>query len=232
MDVNIARHRLRQVALFDLVQKAKLDKCFHNCGKPLASKTFSIEHKIPWLGAGRNLFWDLSNIAFSHRRCNVIAARRGRAITWGEDPGLGIPKGTAYGRLRKAIVFELLRRIKQTRCFRCQDNLTLATLSLDHKQNWFPIDSTLFWDLSNIAYSHRRCNSQFRTPQALQAAAVNASLLVFINRKTGATGAEWCGGHQAFLPVTSFHKNRARWNGVVDICIKCRSETRRTISRG
>lgn len=32
--------------------------------------TFSIEHKEPWLHNSPELFWDLENITYSHKKCN------------------------------------------------------------------------------------------------------------------------------------------------------------------
>jgi hypothetical protein len=72
---------------------------------------------------------------------------------------LGMPFGTACNRLRKMVMHDLLRNFGLDRCFKC--GLTIESpedLSLDHKQNWQHVDVALFWDLSNIAFSHRICN--------------------------------------------------------------------------
>lgn len=70
MPVGTAQGRLRQRLLFKLVVDAKLNNCFV-CEEPIVSlETFSIEHKEPWLDENPDLFWDLDNIAFSHRSCN------------------------------------------------------------------------------------------------------------------------------------------------------------------
>src|SRR5665213_1289385 len=38
----------------------------------MSPEELSIEHKQPWEGrpGGRELYWDLDNVDFSHRRCN------------------------------------------------------------------------------------------------------------------------------------------------------------------
>jgi hypothetical protein len=65
-----ACHRLRLEILFKLVQETGRDVCFR-CGRKIEkSDELSIEHKKAWLDVSTELFWDLTNIAFSHRRCN------------------------------------------------------------------------------------------------------------------------------------------------------------------
>lgn len=50
----------------------------HQCGEPMTRDTFSVEHKIPWLDSDdpAGMFYDLSNIAYSHLACNIAAIRR------------------------------------------------------------------------------------------------------------------------------------------------------------
>jgi len=53
-----------------LVQETNKDDCFV-CGEKIDSVAeLSIEHKKPWLDVDADLFWDLENISFSHRKCN------------------------------------------------------------------------------------------------------------------------------------------------------------------
>jgi len=88
MPFGTACGRLRKMVLFDLVQKLKLDKCFQ-CGVKIVDiENFSIEHKVVWLNNDSNLFWDLDNIAFSHRSCNSSAARKSTIKAKGEATGL------------------------------------------------------------------------------------------------------------------------------------------------
>lgn len=55
-------------------------KC-HQCGEPMSRETFSVEHKIPWLDSEdpAAMFYDLSNITYSHLSCNIAAIRRKRS---------------------------------------------------------------------------------------------------------------------------------------------------------
>lgn len=75
MNPSTASHRLVKDILFKFVIDSG-HVCFH-CGEDLTRETFSIEHMEPWLDTDRpaELFFDLSNIAFSHLRCNIKASR-------------------------------------------------------------------------------------------------------------------------------------------------------------
>ena len=76
MNPSSAAHCLRMDTLFRLVQETG-HVCFR-CGGPLTRDTFSLEHKRPWLDSEdpKGLFFDQSNIAFSHKSCNYGAAKR------------------------------------------------------------------------------------------------------------------------------------------------------------
>jgi len=78
---------------------------------------------------------------------------------------LGIPFGTATNRLRKLVLFGLLKKYKENYCYRCGGEIVSSDeLSMEHKKAWLHIDSKLFWDLDNIAFSHLNCNtSEHRT---------------------------------------------------------------------
>lgn len=72
---------------------------------------------------------------------------------------LGMPVGTASNQLRKMVLFDLLKRHGENVCFRCgQEIETPDDLSIDHKTPWLDNDASLFWDLSNVAFSHSKCN--------------------------------------------------------------------------
>lgn len=71
---------------------------------------------------------------------------------------LGENFSTASHRLRKNVMHSILVRIGEDRCFRCGEQiLTPADLSIEHKVQWKTPEQ--FWDISNIAFSHFRCNS-------------------------------------------------------------------------
>ena len=73
---------------------------------------------------------------------------------------LGINFSTAQHRLRKKLFFMLVRRLKLDTCYRCKHLIVESDdLSIDHKKPWLDNDTRLFWDLGNIAFSHKSCNS-------------------------------------------------------------------------
>ena len=75
---------------------------------------------------------------------------------------LGMPYGTANAKLKKSILFQLLREANKNVCFQCGKTIDLIEgLSIEHKIPFLdsenPVD--LFFDLNNIAFSHLSCNS-------------------------------------------------------------------------
>ncbi len=68
-----ASNKLVKDILFSLIDK----KC-HQCGGEMTRDDFSVEHIVPWLNSEDpvKLFFDLNNIAFSHKSCNFRAARK------------------------------------------------------------------------------------------------------------------------------------------------------------
>ena len=78
MDAGTASSRLRKSLIFKMVQLLESDNCYQ-CGKKIMTvEEPSIEHKIPWLDSNNpaKLFFDLDNVAFSHLKCNIGAARQ------------------------------------------------------------------------------------------------------------------------------------------------------------
>lgn len=74
---------------------------------------------------------------------------------------MGIPQGTAANRLRKAIIFSLLVKLKENICFQCKREIeTVEQLSVEHKIPYLDSNEPLkvFLDISNIAFSHLKCN--------------------------------------------------------------------------
>jgi len=74
---------------------------------------------------------------------------------------LGEPIGTASNKLKKAILFNLARKLGLDICFHCNEKIeSVDNFSIEHKIPWQssrnPIES--FYDLDNIAFSHLHCN--------------------------------------------------------------------------
>ena len=72
---------------------------------------------------------------------------------------LGMPVGTAEKHLRKDIIHELARQLGKNLCCRCGLEIEEPKdLAVIHVQDWED-DSDLFWDLTNIAFSHTACKA-------------------------------------------------------------------------
>jgi hypothetical protein len=120
---------------------------------------------------------------------------------------LGMPYGTAQGRLRKVVLFSLLCKHKENICFRCQKSIeTVDELSLEHKEPWEGRDTSLFWSLDNIAFSHMKCN----VPHVRHGGEGR--------RKSGPAGTAWCAYHEKFESIDNFYPDPERWNGVRHQC--------------
>ncbi len=65
-----ATARLRKNILFSLLEKHSENYCFRCKEKIKFADDLSIDHKQPWEGVSIELFWDLENISFSHKKCN------------------------------------------------------------------------------------------------------------------------------------------------------------------
>lgn len=74
---------------------------------------------------------------------------------------LGIPFGTAMGRLRKQLIFQLVRDCGKDICIRCGKPIrSLEEFSIDHRKPWLDTKNPvkLFYSLNNIGFSHLTCN--------------------------------------------------------------------------
>jgi hypothetical protein len=90
MPIGTASGKLRKSIIFMLLKMLNLNYCYQ-CGSEIESeKELSIEHKIPYLDSEDpvKMFFDLSNIAFSHLSCNVAAARKTLKMTGLDDQRL------------------------------------------------------------------------------------------------------------------------------------------------
>lgn len=74
---------------------------------------------------------------------------------------LGQPYGTAAAKLRKLILFSFLSKYGNNVCYQCNGIIKSANeLSIEHKIPWLDSEDPigLYFDLENIAFSHRSCN--------------------------------------------------------------------------
>lgn len=126
---------------------------------------------------------------------------------------LGMPHGTANNRLRKIILFHLLKKHNENICVRCDQIIeNIDDLSIEHIRPWEGISADLFWDLNNIAFSHIRCNVPHRYNDN-------------VNRRIQAPeGQSRCSTCEEFKSLSEFATHSARWNGVDTECKSCKNE--------
>lgn len=139
-----------------------------------------------------------------------------------KEEQLGMKVGTAQHRLRTNIMFELAWKCDMLSCFRCGKKIEkVEDMSIEHKEPWVGVSVALFWDITNIAFSHKKCNfGAIRSPKLKPWVA--AAL-----RKQGEPGTAWCGRCRLFLKRVEFGNQKTRWTGLQSECKKCRSRVRR-----
>lgn len=74
---------------------------------------------------------------------------------------LGMPHGTARNKLVKALLWDFVCKSRQNICYQCgSEILSISDLSIEHVEPWENSEDPvrLFFDTSNIAYSHLSCN--------------------------------------------------------------------------
>jgi hypothetical protein len=124
---------------------------------------------------------------------------------------LGMPRGTASNRLRKLVLFDVLKRHNENICYQCKKPIDFADqLSIEHKNPWENIDVNLFWDLSNIAFSHLSCNCRAAKKVGYTGP-----------RKIPNNGNAWCRIHKEWLPIQNFSKNGCCTYGIRWECKEC-----------
>ena len=78
-----------------------------------------------------------------------------------KESQLGEPYGTACNKLRKMILFSLIKELNKDVCFQCGLNIEeISDLSIEHKIPWLDSENAveLYFDINNIAFSHLSCN--------------------------------------------------------------------------
>ncbi len=123
------------------------------------------------------------------------------------DRDLGMSASAATHHLKKAIILDFLRQIGKDACLKCGQKLeSFYDLSIDHKKPWRYGQPELFWDISNIGFSHRACNKPDKP-----------------HVKIGPPNTAWCRRHHEFLPIEEFGRHARRKNGIDNACKPCRN---------
>lgn len=78
---------------------------------------------------------------------------------------LGMSFGTAYYRLLKIVIFDLVVKSGQNACYHCGRQMCKEDFSLEHKVAWLNNESPMevFLDINNISFSHIQCNRNERS---------------------------------------------------------------------
>lgn len=136
---------------------------------------------------------------------------------------LGMPYGTASNRLKRMILFSFAKRLGEDICFKCGQRIeTVEHLSVEHKLPWEGKGrlTELFWDLTNIAFSHLACNRPHRfsngRPDFYKVSPTYAK------RINAPVGHAWCSGHKGYRKIEEFHSNERNISGVASYCKECR----------
>lgn len=142
---------------------------------------------------------------------------------------LGVNPSTAYGRLKKAIMYDFAKRLDLDTCYRCGDRIELLSeFTVEHKEPWFDnIDPQgVFNDLDNIAFSHHACNVAGGRKNTV--AFVAGSLRGIEKRKTSQRedGYIRCYRCKVWLHPEEFSNNSSHWTGKSSECRGCRSKNR------
>jgi hypothetical protein len=126
---------------------------------------------------------------------------------------LGMPFGTACNKLRRMVMFDILQRHEENVCFKCGRIIVkFEDLTLEHKEAWQGGGPTLFWDLNNIAFSHRQCN-----------------MPTGVVRREIIDGALWCSNCKQYKTISCFHRERKQRTGYALICKDCSNSKRRQV---
>lgn len=143
-----------------------------------------------------------------------------------KDSQLGMSNGTATARLRKNILFSMIKKLELDVCFQCGNKIeTVDELSIEHKIPWLDSEDPirLFFDLDNIAFSHLKCNvGAVRYEYKRQA----GESLGKSHTIDSPEGMHWCGSCKQFLPYDNFSKKLHVSHGLHSECHTCRKERR------
>ena len=119
---------------------------------------------------------------------------------------LGMSFGTAGARLKRLIIWSLLVELNLEHCYRCEQLMSVDTYSIDHDINWLDNDVELFWDITNIRYSHLSCNVQASSRNDKHCPEENS----------------WCSSCKECRPTFEFGNNKRKKNGLDPYCKKCK----------
>lgn len=127
---------------------------------------------------------------------------------------LGMPYGTAANRLRKKILFSLVKEAGLAICYRCKKRIVeIENFTIDHKVPWLYSRSpvAMFFDLDNVAFSHAFCNNSVGRRQVI-------NLRDRIKVPEGKSRCSNCGETK---DCVEFSCDNSRWNKCRHWCKDC-----------
>ncbi len=129
---------------------------------------------------------------------------------------LGMWYETAKRRLNRCLLFSLVQETGRDKCFQCGERiLSISEFTIEHMVPWDTVEQ--FFDLSNIAYSHFRCNSNGRNKRPSKGQRYHRT----------PPGKSWCWKHQEFLDLDRFSAHSKRRTGVESMCRECNAKYHR-----
>ena len=131
---------------------------------------------------------------------------------------------TAKHRLERMILFQLIQQTQRDKCYVCDYRIEeVDQLSIEHKLPWYgdDRDSNLYWNLDNIAFSHRKCNLPHRRG--------NGGIK---QRIVSPEGMSWCSSCKAHKTIDCFTKNKSTWKGIHPQCKICQKADKNKVRHG
>jgi hypothetical protein len=139
---------------------------------------------------------------------------------------LGMSYGKANAKLRKLIIFDLIKKLNLNVCYRCHNSIeNIDTLSIEHKIPWFNSSNPyeLFFDINNITFSHLLCNIKHKRNNSKL---MSHTMKLKWSRTLPPEGMAWCGYCKQTLLKEFFSFNKSTRTKTEWICKKCRKEVR------
>jgi len=122
---------------------------------------------------------------------------------------LGMPFGTANGKLKKMLLWHFATKLKMLVCYHCGELIeTLEEFSIEHTEPWMSAADPVgvFFDVEKIAFSHINCNV---------GAAIHPNTRKVVGGKLRCS---ICGG---WFQKDSFHKASRDTTGRTSECKRC-----------
>lgn len=130
---------------------------------------------------------------------------------------LGMPASTASKRLKKTLFFNLLKKHSENICKVCALPIEKEEeLTVEHILPWENRSKELFFDVTNIAYSHLKCNTPHKTRKGV----------ISERRIDLPEGMSWCSRCEQFKSLNEFSRHSQIYNKVRRWCRECDNKSK------